>query len=174
MRVGLRARACALSGACALLSSLVAPRALAERGLFTASLQAGQVVEVAPAPGAGRGVPLLGTLQYGFTERWSVAAAGALEFSPEGVALALLVGPRLRLFRDYWWTVEASVTPEASWLPQARRFDFGIRLSGCVRYLMLWGLGLVLEGGVRGRVDAVGPFAPALKAYVVGGLYFEA
>lgn len=156
------------------LVSVLSTSAWAERGVFTLSLQAGQVVGVAPAPGVDRAVPLLGTLEYGLSERWSLAGAAHVEFAPGGPTLALSLGPRLTLFKDPWWALETLLAPEALWLPTARRFDLGARLGLSVRYLIMWGVGVVFEAGVRARAEATGPFAPTLQGYLVGGLYVEA
>lgn len=157
-----------------LLAVLLAPSAFAERGLFNLSLQAGQVVAVAPAPGSERGVPLLATLEYGLSERWSISAAGNVELARSGPTLTIVLGPRLTLFKDFTWAVETLLAPEAIWLPGARGFDLGVRAGLSVRYLLLWGVGLTLEGGVRGRAEPSGPFVPAMQGYLVGGLYIEA
>lgn len=151
-----------------LLCLSLAAAAHAERGLFTASLQAGQVA------GLERAVPLLGTLQYGFAERWSLALGAGAEFSLGAPLVMLSLGPRFTLLGGAWWTLEFLLTPEALWTPAAKRFELGVRAGLSVRYLLLWGVGLVLEGGARGRAEAVGPFMPALQGYLVGGLFLEA
>jgi hypothetical protein len=148
--------------------ALCSGAAHAERGLFTVSLQAGQVM------GLERAVPLAGTLQYGFAECWSLAGVGGGEFSLGAPVVTLSLGPRFTLFRSTWWTLEALLAPEALWTPAAKRFEYGARAGLSVRYLLLWGVGLVLEGGARIRADAVGPFAPAVQGYLVGGLFIEA
>lgn len=159
---------------CVVLVLLLAPAALAQRGLFTLSLQSGQVVGVAPTPGADRAVPLLGTLEHGFSERWSLAGSAHVEFAPGGPTLAISLAPHLTLFKSTWWTVEVLLAPEALWLPAAKRFDLGARVGASVRYLVMWGVGVVFEAGVRGRTEATGPFAPAMQGYLLGGLFIEA
>ncbi|MBL8919241.1 MAG: hypothetical protein JNJ54_10300 [Myxococcaceae bacterium] len=154
--------------------AVLATSALAERGLVTAALQAGQVLELAPVVAAERRTPMLGTLTYGLSERWSLASGLGLEFQGGGPTLGWFLGPRLSLFRNEWWSVEALLTPEVLWRPSTQRVDLSARAGVAVRWLMMWGVGLALELGARGRFDAQGPFTPALEAYAVGGLYIEA
>jgi hypothetical protein len=119
-------------------------------------------------------VPLLGTLEYGFAERWSLAGALHVEFAQAGLTLAISLAPHFTLFKSSWWTVETLLAPEALWLPTAKRFDLGARLGLSVRYLIMWGVGIVLEAGVRGRAEATGPFTPSLQGYLLAGLFIEA
>jgi len=151
---------------------LLASPALAERGVFAASLQSGQVVAV--APGLERNLPLLGTLEYGFSERGSLAFTAGVEFSREGVSLLAALEPRFTLWRTHWWTGEVLVAPELTWLPVARRWQAGGRTGVALRYQLMWGFGLSLEAGLRVRADAVGPLVPSFQGYLVGGLFMEA
>lgn len=153
-----------------LLLSALAARA--ERGVFAASLSAGQAVSVAPGPGTGRGVPIVGELDYGLSERWSSALAVGVELvaSP---TLTLSLGPHLTVLRTDWWTIDLLAVPEALWLVPAR-LDLGVRVGVSFRYQLMWGVGLGLEVSVRGRTPATGAFTPSLQGLIVGGLSVEA
>ncbi len=157
-------------GAGCVLASIAAGQAHAERGLFAVSLSSGQSVNVAPA--ADRGVPVVASLEYGFTERWAGALVAGAELTPS-TTWVLSLGPRATLFHSDWWTIDALAAPELLRV-SAHRLDVALRVGVSVRYQLMWGVGVGVEASVRGRTDAYGPFAPSLQALVVGGLYIEA
>ena len=154
--------------------ALAAAPCAAERGLTTLSVQSGQVVTLAPTPVAQRDAPVLATLDYGLAERLSLASVAGLELGPTRWTLSVSLGPRLTFFRGEWWTAQALLQPELLWTPVAGRVDLGLRAGLAARWLVIWGVGLSFEAGVRGRAAMTGPLAPALQGYFVAGPYIEA
>lgn len=157
-----------------LVLTLVATHAFAERGLVTAALQAGQVVQLAPELAGERRTPIAALMTYGVSERWSMASGLAVELHAGGPTLGWFLGPRFSLFRNDWWSIEALLSPEVLWRPSTQRVDLAARAGVAVRWLMMWGVGLAFELGARGSFDAASRFAPAVGAYALGGLYIEA
>lgn len=153
-----------------LLVLLASSAALAERGLFAFSLAAGPTFDVA----ARHGAALTGASEYGLSERWAISLAAGGEFTAEPAAL-LGLGPRFTLFKRDWTTLQLFLLPELMLVPSTSpRLDAGLELGLSLRYQLLWGLGVVVQAGARGRTPALDWSHPQLQAVALIGLFIEA
>lgn len=148
---------------------LASPAASAERGLFAFSLVAGPTFEA-----SSHGAALTAAAEYGVSERWGVSLAIGGDFNAEPAAL-LGLGPRVGLYQGDWLTLQLFLLPEAMLVPSSSpRLDLGLELGISLRYQLLWGLGVAVQAGARGRTPALDWSHPQLQAVVLVGLFIEA
>ena len=160
----------------ALAATLAVFEARAERGLFAVSAEAGQSFDSPTAAAASRGFLLVGGCEYGLAERWGLSLSAGGEFFQDQTTLSLSLGPRAVLFQSVWTTFQAFALPELlpSWSGACAKLDLGLRAGLALRYQLLWGLGLSLQGSVRARAEAAGSAPVRFEGLLAGGLFIEA
>jgi hypothetical protein len=169
-------RRAAIVAVCALLGLLLGELpCAAEEGLFVARLAGGFSMVHPDMPEVGGAI--VAAADYGFTERLGAIGSGLVILHDRAKSLGLGLGFRGLLVEQRWWRLYLHVGPELLlvWRPERDiRVDLSFRAGLGVEYLIVWGVGLVLElygQAPMGLGDA--PFLDGASTGAVLGLFME-